>query len=65
MTPIPKRRRRWRAPSPDGIAHSFGPQSDPFALCGARNVPERWDWPRLVDCPRCLELEVSRERIAS
>lgn len=49
-------RPRWRATSPDGIAHAFHPRI-PEARCGVRNQPEKFDWPTTRRCPRCQELE--------
>jgi hypothetical protein len=64
MSAIPKRRIRWRATGPDGVAHAF--TNLPSAACGAPNQPERFDWGRTNGyCPACMEKEESRQKIAS
>lgn len=66
MSAIPKRRLSWRAPLGDGVAHCYHGRY-PWALCGAQNLPERWDRRPESRCPRCerREQEVERERKAS
>ncbi len=56
---------RWRATGPDGVGHAFH-GSLPHASCGARNQPERFDWPIRERCPECRAAEeVRQERKAS
>jgi hypothetical protein len=57
--------RAWRATSPDGVAHVFLPRH-PEAPCGARNQPERFDYPMASRCPACRQAEeVETRRKAS
>lgn len=66
MTTTAARHYRWRAPLDDGIAHVYHGERRP-ALCGAQNLPERWDRRPERWCPECeirLE-EVEKKRKAS
>jgi hypothetical protein len=57
---------RWRATGPDGVAHAFV-ATLPTALCGAKNQPERFDWPYRIHCFVCevREEETKGKRKAS
>ena len=61
MRPTPKRRTRWRSPHDDGIAHAFH-NSRGAALCGAYNLPERWDRRPTARCTTCEAMEEERVR---
>jgi hypothetical protein len=54
----------WRATTSDGVAHAFLPRH-PEAPCGARNQPERFDYPTASRCPICREEEAQKQRKAS
>lgn len=45
---------RWRALTPEGIAHAFVGRAESPAVCGAKNQPERYDHPRRSKCPKCV-----------
>ena len=49
----------WRAVTPDGVGHAFLTRH-PEAPCGARNSPERFDYPMTSRCPICREEERSK-----
>jgi hypothetical protein len=58
-------RHAWRATASDGVGHVFTP-GHPEAACGARNQPERFDYPMRSRCPACREIEEVRpKRLAS
>jgi hypothetical protein len=57
----PKRRIRWRATGPAGVAHAFTTRVV-AASCGARNQEERWDYPLRTRCVECLTREEERTK---